>query len=124
MNGPFPFSRQSQAIDRLLQQTPDWNGLEQAFFPAKVADNFDPGDDMKKVLAAFYATAEGRKILDWIFDLTCRAPYPSIGSTNETAALAAKAHEARAAVGYVVGRAIVDGLELLKQRMEPRHEPR
>jgi hypothetical protein len=46
----------------LLGGVPSWEGLEdQAFFPAKVADKFDPGEDMKQVLYHFYQTAEGRK---------------------------------------------------------------
>ncbi|TPN57165.1 hypothetical protein [Mesorhizobium sp. B1-1-7] len=115
MSGPFPFARQMMAVDEMVSGAPAWDGLEQAFFSAKVADNFDPGADMKQVLYHFYQTAEGRRIIDWIADLTVRAPYPHIGSTNETAALAAKAHEARAAVGYAIGRAIADGEELYKQ---------
>ncbi len=117
-SGPFPFARQFMVLESILRGTPSWDGLEQAFFPAQKPDNFDPGDDMKEVLFHFYATAEGRKILDWIFDLTARAPFPHVGSTNDSAALAAAKHEARTAVGYVIGRAIVDGEEIWKQRSQ------
>lgn len=120
MSGPFAFSRQALAIDRLLEAAPSWEGLNQAFFPARTHDRFDPGDDMKKVLAAFNGTAEGRRIIEWLCDLTCRAPYPQISGDFQTAALAAKAHEARAAVGYVILRAIADGEALLHQPKEPR----
>lgn len=123
MSGPFPFSRQMMAVDDLLKAAPTWAGLEQAFFPARVADNFDPGEDMKQVLFHFYNTAEGRRILEWIFDLTARAPYPHVGSMKDSAALAAKAHEARTAVGYVIGRAIADGEDLWKQRSQAHEKP-
>ncbi|TIX55931.1 MAG: hypothetical protein E5V25_28650 [Mesorhizobium sp.] len=114
--GPFPFSRQMMAIDQLLGATPSWEGLNQAFFPAKVADNFDPGDDMKQVLYHFNNTAEGRRIIEWFCDLTVRAPFPHVGSMKESAALAAAKHEARTAVGYAMLRAIAEGEELWKQQ--------
>ncbi|RWF48378.1 MAG: hypothetical protein EOS50_32035 [Mesorhizobium sp.] len=116
MSGPFPFSRQMMAIDQLLGATPSWEGLNQAFLPAKVADNFDPGDDMKQVLYHFNNTAEGRRIIEWLCDLTVRAPFPHVGSTGESAALAAAKHEARTAVGYAMLRAIAEGEELWKQQ--------
>lgn len=123
MSGPVAFSRQMMAVEKLLQAAPNWGGLEQAFFPAEVADRFDPGADMKEVLFHFYQTAEGRRILDWIFDLTARAPFPHVGSTKESAAIAAAKHEARTAVGYVICRAIADGEQLWKQRSQAHEKP-
>ena len=122
-DGPFAFSRQMMAVDELLKATPSWSGLQQAFFPAKVGDNFDPGDDMKVVLYHFSNTAEGRRILEWLFDLTARAPFPHVGNTTQSAALAAAKHEARTAVGYVIGRAIADGEVLWKQRSQSHEKP-
>lgn len=122
MSGPHAFARQMMAVDRLLSDAPSWDGLEKAFKPAAVADNFDPGDDMKLVLAAFYNTVEGRRIVEWLMDLTCRAPYPHVGNTKDSAFLAAKAHEARTAVGYAIGRAIREGEELWKAKKEPANE--
>ena len=110
--GPFPFSRQMMAVDQMLAGVPDWTGLSQAFFPAGVSDRFDPGEDMKQVLYHFYQTAEGRRIIDWLADLTVRAPYPHVGQTSESVAIAAAKHEARAAVGYSLLRAIADGEQL------------
>ncbi|ESY05339.1 MULTISPECIES: hypothetical protein [unclassified Mesorhizobium] len=113
-DGPFNFSRQMMAVDDLLGKTPTWEGLSQAFFPAKTADNFDPGDDMKLVMFHFNNTAEGRRIIEWFADLTVRAPFPHVGSMKESAALAAAKHEARTAVGYAMLRAIAEGEELWK----------
>jgi hypothetical protein len=90
-----------------------WAGLEEHFSPAKVADAFDPGADLKKVLFALYHTVDGRKIVEWWFDLTFRAPYPHVGSSLEAAAIAAAKHEARAAVGLALLKAIADGEKLL-----------
>jgi hypothetical protein len=122
-SGPFAFSRQMVALDSLLQSQPSWAGLEKAFFPAGTHDNFDPGDDMKVVLYHFSNTAEGRRILEWLFDLTARAPFPHVGTTTQSAALAAAKHEARTAVGYVIGRAIADGESLWKERSQNHETP-
>jgi hypothetical protein len=99
----------------MLAGVPSWDGLNQAFFPAKVADKFDPGEDMKQVLYHFYQTAEGRRIIDWLADLTVRAPFPHVGASKDAAVIAAAKHEARTAVGYALMRAIADGEELYKQ---------
>ncbi|WP_292618288.1 hypothetical protein [Mesorhizobium sp.] len=115
-SGPFPFSRQMMAVDDLLQAPTDWNGLAQAFYPAKVPDNFDPGEDMKVVLFHFNNTAEGKRIIEWFVDLTVRAPFPHVGSMKESAALAAAKHEARTAVGYAMLRAIAEGEQIWSQR--------
>ncbi len=122
MSGPFPFSRQMTAIEDMLGAVPTMEGLTQAFFPAKTSDNFDPGDDMKLVMFAFYGTAEGRRIIEWFCDLTVRAPFPHVGSMKESAALAAAKHEARTAVGYAMLRAIAEGEQLWKQRRSHDNE--
>lgn len=116
MSGPFPFARRMMAVDDLLQAPTDWKGLSQAFFPAAVADNFDPGDDMKVVLFHFNNTAEGKRIIEWFVDLTVRAPFPHVGSMKESAALAAAKHEARTAVGYAMLQAIAEGEKIWSQR--------
>ena len=78
-------------------------------------------DDMKQVLFHFYNTMEGRRIIEWLADLTVRAPFPHVGSLKESAALAAAKHEARTAVGYALLRAIAEGEQLFAQQRS-RHE--
>lgn len=121
MTGPFPFRRELADLDTMLASLggAGWDGLEGKFAPAKVPDHFDPGDDMKKVLAAFYFTAEGRKIVEWLADLTLRAPYPHVGQASDAVVIAAAKHEARAAVGEVLMKAIAEGYQLLNPRREP-----
>lgn len=122
MSGPVEFARQLQTVEALLKATPDWGGLEQGFAPAAVSDNFDPGDDMKQVLSAFYNTDQGRKIIEWLFDLTLRAPFPHVGTTLEAAGIAAAKHEARVAVGQALARAIVDGNSIFTSKRSQSHE--
>lgn len=120
MSGPVEFARQVQALDQLLNAAPNWDGLEKAFAPAKTPDHFEPDDFMKQQLAALYNTADGRQIIDWLFDLTLRAPFPHVGSSRDSAWIAGAKHEARVAVGQTVARAIVDGRELFNRKKEPK----
>ncbi|MDG4894625.1 hypothetical protein P9272_13690 [Mesorhizobium sp. WSM4976] len=120
-NGPFPFARQMMAVEELLGAVPTMEGLTQSFFPAKVGDNFDPGDDLKLLLFHFNNTADGRRIIEWLADLTVRAPFPHVGSMKESAALAAAKHEARTAVGYAMLRAIAEGEKIWTQRRSQKY---
>lgn len=119
--GPTPMARQMMPADHIVNSSPNWEGLLRQFQPAPAPDPFDPGDDMKVVLYHFYRTAQGRQIIDWLFDLTARAEFPHVGSTRESAAIAAAKHEARTAVGYSFARAIADGEEIWRKR-SPNHE--
>lgn len=90
-----------------------WEFFEQQFSPAVLPQTFDPGDEFKRNLAAFARTAFGRGIVDWLLDVTCRAPYPVTSQTMEDLAFAAAKHQARAAVGETIVKAIADGNAIL-----------
>lgn len=115
MNAPYPFARQMAAVDELLKAPTTWDGLEQAFFPARPTDAFNPQDEVKKFLAAAFRTAQGRAFLEWVADLTVRAPPGHSGETLEAAALAHAKHQARYAVGEAILRALAEGDELLNR---------
>lgn len=90
-----------------------WNFFADQFGPAVVSQSFDPGADFKKNLAAFARTGLGREIIDWLLDLTCRAPYPVTSQDMQDLAFAAAKHQARAAVGETIVKAIADGNDIL-----------
>lgn len=121
--GPHPFARDIWPLDTALEQAGPlgWEGLMRDFLPARVSENFDPGEDMKLVLAAFYNTAEGRRIVEWLWDLTVRAPYPHVGASNQSAAIAAAKHEARVAVGLSLKLAIEQGQKLWNEKRSQTH---
>lgn len=123
MSGPFAFPSDMMSLDQMLSQMGEgWDGLERSFQPAPTRQPFEPEDDLKKTIALFYdTTPEGRRMMEWIFDLTFRAPYPPVGGSFEQAALAAKAHEARAAVGRVLVQTIVDGRALMEKTRSQNH---
>ena len=89
-----------------------WDYFEKQFAPAVTPANLDPGDKFKRQLAAVAQTEWGRELIGWIYDLTCRAPYPVTMQNMEDLAFAAAKHQARAAVGEVIAKAIADGKEL------------
>lgn len=93
-----------------------WDGIEKLFAPAVMPDRFDPGDTIKKMLAAFYRTAQGRELIEWLADLTVRAPYPHVGTDFQSAAIAAAKHEARFGVGLVLFKALADGEQLFNPK--------
>ena len=117
MSDAFAIHRTMMAVEKLLAATPSWGDLEQQFAPAQTAQNFEPDRDLKMSLAALASQAHGGRIVEWLLDLTTRAPYPHVGQTADSVVLAAAKHEARAAIGWVLLRAIADGAELWKQKM-------
>lgn len=124
MSGPFAFPTDRMNLDQMLAAIggKGWEGLERQFSPAKVSDQFEPEERLKMMMAAFARTPEGRQLFDWISQLTVFAPYPHVGNSRDSAWLAAKAHEARAAVGLSIHRAIVDGEQLLNRNRSQAHE--
>ncbi len=110
---PRPLAMGSlEEIERMVGAK-GWDFFEERFGPALVAQNFDPGDEFKRNMAAFARTAFGRGIVDWLLDLTCRAPYPVTSQDMQDLAFAAAKHQARAAVGETIVKAIADGNALL-----------
>lgn len=115
-NGPVNFARDHNAVDALLAAPPTWDGLLADFLPAPSSQKFEPEANVKLILAGMYTTPSGRDAIHWLLDITVFAPYPHVGPSFETAALAAKAHEARAAVGSVLMKAISDGMNLMHKK--------
>lgn len=118
-NGPYPFARQMQAVDALLQATPTWDGLGEALFSGgKPA--YQPGDGAKKFAAAAMRTTEGRAFMEFIADITVRSDPETSGLTIEAAALSHAKREARHAVGRAIFHAAAEGEAMFNQ---PRSQP-
>lgn len=93
----------------------DWRELEEMFKPALVTRDFEPDEKLKRFAAACWSSGEGRAFIDWLFDLTCRAPYPVTSQDMNDLAFAAAKHQARAAVGETLAACICDGLKILNR---------
>lgn len=121
--GPFPFARQQMPLDDMLASAGGlgWAGLaERLGLPSADPDVFAPEDDLKRQMAAFYRTDLGRRMFEWLGDLTLRGAPGASGQTIESAAIAHAKHEARFAVGLAMLKAIEDGDKLLNQKETAR----
>lgn len=114
---PSPRELAAGTFEELERQfgTKGWDFFREQFAPALVSQSFDPGEDFKKNLAAFARTDLGRRIVDWLLELSCRAPYPVTSQDMQDLAFAAAKHQARAAVGETIIKAIADGNQLLNR---------
>jgi hypothetical protein len=92
-----------------------WDFYKQKFMPAVVANTFRPEDSVLIEIYKLSETAEGRKIIDWLHELSDRAPYPRVGSNFEEVAVAAAKHQGRALVGEVLTEAVREGKRLFNQ---------
>lgn len=97
-----------------------WDYFEKQFAPAVFGDEQRPADEIMQALARLAELPDTRRVVDWLLDLTCRAPYPRTFDTTENLAFAAAKHQARAAVGEVIVKAIHEGRQINEGRKEPR----
>ncbi len=82
---------------------------------SKQAD-YRPTDDVAKALYALFQY--NRAVIDWLLDLTLRAPYPHVDGDFQKAALAAAKHQARAGIGEVIAAAIAEGKRISDQQKD------
>lgn len=120
MTGPVNINPRRAAMGSLDDLTSvggkqGWDALEAAFLPALTGQGLRPDERIMRFLAAMAQTEDGRAFVDWLFDLTCRAPYPRTGGDRDELAFAAAKHQARAAVGDVIAAALVEGRRLIDQ---------
>lgn len=93
--------------DRVL----DLESILEDMFGGK-ADEFDPDDAVAIELWRMFNIPATRAVLEWLFDLTRRAPFPNEGGSFETVALAAERYRARQRLGAAIAGAIVRGQKL------------
>ncbi len=118
MSGPVNINPRAQVreLDDVLTAGGEgWSALEALMKPAMMPDSSRPDNRVLRFAGAISRTEDGRLFLDWLFLLTLDAPYPRVGSDFQEAALAAAKHEARAAIGEVLRKAVVEGRNLLNQ---------
>lgn len=93
MSGPFIPSRAGQPLDLLEQGVAGggWDALEEMFKPHLQAAPLQPSDDVARALWILYSVGgEGRAVIEWLMDITIRAPFRATGKDfQETALLTA-----------------------------------
>ncbi|WP_295805927.1 hypothetical protein [uncultured Nitratireductor sp.] len=118
MTGPVNINPRSQVrgLDDVLTAGGEgWEALEKLMQPAVMPDQSRPDNRVLRFAGAISRTEDGRLFLDWLFLLTLDSPYPRVGGDFQEAALAAAKHEARANIGELLRKAVVEGRELLNQ---------
>ncbi len=121
MSGPANIGarRQVMSLDNLIDQLgggPGWDGVRDRMQPAESSDKHRPDAAILKEIALMWDRPQERAGLEWIFDITSRAPYPTDHSDIERMAMAAAKHMARAAVGEAIALAIDEGRKILEQQ--------
>lgn len=117
MSGPANINPRQTAmgsLDELMNRlgTRGWDDLENPATPVPPGRGFEPEEKIKRYLASSYETELGRALVDWLLDLTCRAPYPFTHPTAEILAFSAARHQGRALIGEAIVKAVAEGRAL------------
>ncbi|MBO6893400.1 MAG: hypothetical protein JJ866_15765 [Roseibium sp.] len=115
MSGPKFGLREAQTHDHLLDSKQPWDELDSFFEPYLADRPLQPSDRVAKNLATFAKTAGGREILEWIMDITLRAPLRVTGSSLEETALRAATKQGINGPAEAILNAIEHGETLLNQ---------
>lgn len=115
MSGPTFGTRDAQPFDHLLESKQPWDELEKLFEPHLADRPLQPSDTVAKNLANVSRTAGGREILEWIMDITLRAPLRVTGSSLEETALKAATKQGINGPAEAILNAIEHGETLLNQ---------
>lgn len=118
MSGPFIPAREAQPLDLLEQSVAGggWESLDEMFKPHRQDAPLQPSDDVAKALWVLRQHGEGRAIIEWLMDITLRAPLRVTGRSIEETALNAAARQGINGVGEVILKAIARGGELMQPK--------
>ncbi len=114
MSGPVFASRDALPFDHLLNNSGGWDDLEN-LLPQLADVPLKPSDTVAKNLANLARTQGGREILEWLMDVTLRAPYHVTGKSMEETALNAATRQGINGVAEAILSAVKHGEDLLEQ---------
>lgn len=117
MSGPaIPPRNAAREVSDALLESAGWDYFEKQILPLAVADTFRPADQLLIKIALFSQTVDGQQFFKWLHDITDLAPYPIGIAGFENMAMAAAAHGARAHVGHLLNKAVIEGQRLIDQQ--------
>lgn len=117
MSGPaIPPRNIAREVSDAALESAGWEYFEKQILPLAMSDTFRPADALLMKIARFSQTEDGRKFFKWLHEITDRAPYPVGIDGFENMAMAAAAHGARAHVGQLVNKAVIEGQRLIDQQ--------
>lgn len=117
MSGPaIPPRNIARELNEVALESAGWDYFEKQILPLAMADTFRPADKLLVKIALYSQTEDGREFFKWLHDITDLAPYPIGIAGFENMAMAAAAHGARAHVGHLLNKAVIEGQRLLDQQ--------
>uniref|UniRef100_UPI003BAC7D96 hypothetical protein n=1 Tax=Stappia sp. TaxID=1870903 RepID=UPI003BAC7D96 len=114
MSEPLFGGRQAQSLDSMVARAggEGWDGLEELFKPQVANQPLQPSDHVAKTLATLCRDPRGREVIEWLMDITLRAPLRATGKTFEETALLTASRQGINGVGEAVLAAIAHGQKL------------
>lgn len=119
MSGPAIIPRNiAREVSEAALESEGWGYFEKQILPLAMSDTFRPADQLLVKIALYAQTMDGQQFLKWLHEITDNAPYPVGMDGFENMAMAAAAHGARAHVGHLVNKAVIEGQRLLDQQVK------
>lgn len=120
MSGPLVGGRSAQPLDLMIKQAggDGWDGLEKLFEPHLKDAPLQPSDQVAINLAQLARHENGRAMIEWLMDITLRAPLRIQGATIQETALRASQRQGINGVGEAVLSAMAHGEKLLSKKEE------
>ena len=121
---PFLPERTAQPIDLLQHGVAGggWEALEDMFKPHLSDAPLQPSDEVAVFLLGMFREPRGREVLEWLMDITLRAPLRVTGRTLEETALMAATRQGINGVGEAVLAAIGHGAAILEKSKQQTGE--
>lgn len=118
MSGPFLPGRAAQPLDLLEDGAAGggWDELEKMFKPHLQDAPLQPNDVVARFLWGMRASPHGRDVIEWLMDITLRAPLRATGRTFEETAMLTATRQGINGVGEAVLAAIAHGAKLDEQQ--------
>lgn len=119
--GPMIPSRVAQPLDNMLANTDGFLDIDDAIKKIggmRSVAEYKPVDRVAERFYQLYQEPVGRELIEWLFELTSRAPMPLIENGFEHAALLAAKTQARQGVGKVIAAAICEGEQIYNRKKE------
>ncbi|MBB98327.1 MAG: hypothetical protein CML67_02135 [Rhodobacteraceae bacterium] len=118
MSEPIFGGRQAQPLDQMLDAAggAGWDGLSDLMKPHLADRPLQPSDQVARHLALLAKDPRAREIIEWLMDITLRAPFRPIGATLQETALHAAKRQGINGVGEAVLAAIAHGQTLMEKK--------
>lgn len=121
MTTPAFTRREAQSLDAMMAAIggEGWSGLDGQAAPV-AKQLMAPSPSVSKFLWGLSRTVEGRALIEWMMDITFRAPFRATGKTIEETALLAATRQGIEGVGEVILAAIQSGADEIEREQQAK----